>query len=131
VRRVLTEIYQRHCGQDGEAAEAGLQRFGACLSAVCLVGGADKVGRDRAGARLLHDRAGGHVVRDRGQHPREAAGAGGPGGIEVGYLHPLIDLSVLNRVFSMEGDRANATMCATENIAEPAATGLDFRLCSR
>lgn len=28
VRKVLTEIYQRHCGQEGERAEAGIQRFG-------------------------------------------------------------------------------------------------------
>jgi hypothetical protein len=47
VRRVLTEIYQRHCGQDGEAADAGLQRFGACLSAACLAGGADTLGGQR------------------------------------------------------------------------------------
>jgi ATP-dependent Clp protease protease subunit len=28
VRKVLTEIYQRHCGQDSESADAGIQRFG-------------------------------------------------------------------------------------------------------
>jgi hypothetical protein len=117
VRRVLTEIYQRHCGQDGEAAEAGLQRFGTHRVSVNLAGVADGAGRDGAGARLLHDRAGGHVVRDRGQHPREAAGAGGLGGTEVGYLHLLIDLLVLNRVFW--------------NIAKTATTLLYFHLCSR
>jgi hypothetical protein len=97
VRRVLTEIYQRHCGQDGEAADAGLQRFGTRVASVTLVARLTRwAGRDSAGARLLHDRAGGHVVRDRGQHPREAAGAGGLGGTEVGYLRLLIDLSALN-----------------------------------
>jgi ATP-dependent protease ClpP protease subunit len=34
VRRVLTEIYQRHCGKDGESAADGLQRFGSSARSV-------------------------------------------------------------------------------------------------
>lgn len=29
VRQLLTSIYQRHCGRDGESEAAGLERFGA------------------------------------------------------------------------------------------------------
>ena len=28
VRSLLTEIYQRHCGKDGETKEVAIQRFG-------------------------------------------------------------------------------------------------------
>jgi ATP-dependent Clp protease, protease subunit len=33
VRQVLTEIYQRHCGINGESVSDGMKRFGECLSA--------------------------------------------------------------------------------------------------
>ncbi|OSX68058.1 hypothetical protein POSPLADRAFT_1043215 [Postia placenta MAD-698-R-SB12] len=31
VRQLLTDIYQRHCGKDGESVEAGVQRFETAL----------------------------------------------------------------------------------------------------
>lgn len=31
VRQLLTGIYQRHCGKDGESVEAGVQRFETAL----------------------------------------------------------------------------------------------------
>lgn len=45
IREVLTGIYQKHCGKEGESSAAGLRRFGMyprmplvrCLFAMCIL----------------------------------------------------------------------------------------------
>ncbi len=42
VREVLTRIYQRHCGLEGESIDDGVQRFGMRSFSVISRGGTDK-----------------------------------------------------------------------------------------